>query len=82
MFSRLLVGRTRRRRVAPRRESSCATWLPTKPVAPVTKIFRPVLLLELQIPPLRYAPVGMTKGRVAFFLSLVARDVKIQHGQS
>src|SRR6266536_4173097 len=37
MFFRLLVWRTSRRRSAPCSASARATWLPRKPVAPVTK---------------------------------------------
>src|SRR5215472_5564207 len=39
MFSVRLVGRTSTRRSAPCAPRSCATWLPTNPVAPVTRTF-------------------------------------------
>src|SRR5689334_760609 len=39
MFSILLLERTSKRRTAPCAASARATWLPTNPVAPVTKAF-------------------------------------------
>src|SRR6204780_5210828 len=77
-FSSLLVGRTRMRKSAPRRESSCATWLPTNPVAPVRKIFRPMPLLQrpvkgILLPGLEFCPDRQSKG--APYLARFSRDV-------